>query len=149
MAPPSKPAALAPADYRDRLEALTGRSLRACPHCHTGTMVVIDCIARPTVCQPVPCYIMTPDRCSSRMALKSPPDRGADARAMTTIRRLMPAPNCQNQAALTHRTLCSHASRFRTCSFLPCFVARNASMVRRERTRTHSTPIVTASEAAA
>jgi len=44
-----------PADYRDRFEALTGRSLRECPHCHTGTMVVIDCIARqPMTCQPVP-----------------------------------------------------------------------------------------------
>ena len=43
-----------PADYRDRLEALTGRSLRACPHCHTGIMVVIDCIARPKVCLPAP-----------------------------------------------------------------------------------------------
>jgi hypothetical protein len=43
-----------PADYRDRLEALTGRSLHECPHCRTGTMVVIGCIARPTVCQPAP-----------------------------------------------------------------------------------------------
>jgi hypothetical protein len=43
-----------PADYRDRYEALTGRSLRECPHCHTGIMVVIDCIARPKVCWPVP-----------------------------------------------------------------------------------------------
>src|ERR1700722_17943612 len=43
-----------PADYRDRFEALTGQSLRECPHCHTGTMLVIDCIARPKVCQPVP-----------------------------------------------------------------------------------------------
>ena len=42
------------ADYRDRFEALTGQSLRECPHCHTGTMVVIDCIARPKVCHPVP-----------------------------------------------------------------------------------------------
>ena len=39
-----------PADYRDRYEALTGRSLRECPHCHTGIMLVIDCIARPKVC---------------------------------------------------------------------------------------------------
>jgi hypothetical protein len=39
-----------PTDYRDRFEALTGQSLRECPHCHTGTMVVLDCIARPTVC---------------------------------------------------------------------------------------------------
>jgi hypothetical protein len=43
-----------PADYRDRFEALTGRSLRDCPHCHTGLMVVIGCIARPGVCQLVP-----------------------------------------------------------------------------------------------
>jgi hypothetical protein len=42
-----------PADYRDRFEALTGQSLRECPHCHTGIMVVIDCIARPKICQPV------------------------------------------------------------------------------------------------
>jgi hypothetical protein len=51
---PAEPAADPPADYRDRFEALTGQSLRACPHCHTGIMVVIDCIARPKVCQPVP-----------------------------------------------------------------------------------------------
>jgi hypothetical protein len=50
------PAALAdpPADYRDRFEALTGTSLRECPHCHTGIMVVIGCIARPMVCKPGP-----------------------------------------------------------------------------------------------
>jgi len=41
-------------DYRDRFEVLTGRSLRACPLCHTGTMVVVVCIARPKVCQPAP-----------------------------------------------------------------------------------------------
>ena len=53
MAPPD-PATDLLADYRDRFEALTGQSLRECPHCHTGTMVVIDCIARPKVCQAVP-----------------------------------------------------------------------------------------------
>jgi hypothetical protein len=42
-----------PADYRDSFEALTGQSLRECPYCHTGIMVVIDCIARPRICQPV------------------------------------------------------------------------------------------------
>ena len=52
MAPPERTDP--PADYRDRFEALTGWSLRQCPHCHTGTMVVIDCIAQPTVCQPAP-----------------------------------------------------------------------------------------------
>jgi hypothetical protein len=43
-----------PVTYRDRFEALTGRSLRECPHCRTGVMVVIDSIARFTVCQAVP-----------------------------------------------------------------------------------------------
>jgi hypothetical protein len=50
---PAAPADPSP-DYRDRFEALTGRSLRACPHCHTGMMMVINCIARPKVCLPVP-----------------------------------------------------------------------------------------------
>ena len=51
---PAGPAADPPADYRDRFEALTGQSLRVCPHCHSGTMVVIDCIARPKICRPTP-----------------------------------------------------------------------------------------------
>ena len=52
MAPP-RPAD-PPLNYRDRFEALTGRSLRECPHCRTGIMVVIDSITRFTVCQAVP-----------------------------------------------------------------------------------------------
>jgi hypothetical protein len=52
MAPPEP--ADPPADFRDRFEALTERSLRECPHCRTGVMVVIDSIARFTVCQAVP-----------------------------------------------------------------------------------------------
>jgi hypothetical protein len=51
---PAGPATEPLADYRDRFEALTGQSLRTCPHCHTGTMVVVDCIARPKICQPIP-----------------------------------------------------------------------------------------------
>ena len=51
---PIEPAAEPPTDYRNLFEALTGRSLHECPHCRTGIMVVIGCIARPTVCQPVP-----------------------------------------------------------------------------------------------
>ena len=29
-------------DYRDRYEALTGRSLRVCPRCHDGQMQLVD-----------------------------------------------------------------------------------------------------------
>jgi hypothetical protein len=43
-----------PADYRDRYQALTGMSLRQCPYCLTGIMVVIGCVERPRVCQTVP-----------------------------------------------------------------------------------------------
>jgi hypothetical protein len=50
---PAEPAG-PPADFHDRFEALTGRSLRQCPHCEIGTMVVIACIPRPTVCLPGP-----------------------------------------------------------------------------------------------
>jgi hypothetical protein len=54
MAPADLAAIDPPADDRDRYERLTGQSLRECPHCHIGTMVVIDCIARSIACQPVP-----------------------------------------------------------------------------------------------
>ena len=51
---PAGTAADIPADYRDRFEALTGQSLRECPLCHIGTMVMIDCIVWAKICQPVP-----------------------------------------------------------------------------------------------
>jgi len=54
MAPTDPVGVVPPADYRDRYERLTERSLRECPHCHAGTMVVIDCFPRLIVCQPVP-----------------------------------------------------------------------------------------------
>jgi hypothetical protein len=54
MAPDVPTSVIPPADYRDRFEALTGRSLRECPHCHRGIMVVIGCIARPGACEPAP-----------------------------------------------------------------------------------------------
>ena len=50
---PAAPAADPPADYRDRFEVLTGQSLRLCPQCHTGLMVVIESIVRPRICLPV------------------------------------------------------------------------------------------------
>jgi hypothetical protein len=53
--PPAVPAASGlTADYRDQHEALTGVSLRICPHCHLGSMVVVEVIARPSLCLPVP-----------------------------------------------------------------------------------------------
>jgi hypothetical protein len=42
-----------PRDYRDRYEALTGVSLRTCPHCHRGTMLVVEVFTRPTLRPPV------------------------------------------------------------------------------------------------
>jgi Putative transposase len=40
-APTSSPATATP-DYRDRVEALTGISLRVCPACHQGEMIIIE-----------------------------------------------------------------------------------------------------------
>jgi hypothetical protein len=54
MAPAAPTPADPPTDYRDCFEALTGRSLRECPHCRTGAMVVIKSISRFTACQSVP-----------------------------------------------------------------------------------------------
>jgi hypothetical protein len=43
-----------PVDYRDRHEILTGVSLRICPQCHRGSMLVVEVIPRPGLLQPVP-----------------------------------------------------------------------------------------------
>ena len=45
-AAPETPSSTVPAEYRDRYEALTGRSLRDCPSCHDGQMRVIDQVVR-------------------------------------------------------------------------------------------------------
>ncbi len=39
---PETPAATVPADYRDRYETLTGVSLRTCPRCQDGRMLIIE-----------------------------------------------------------------------------------------------------------
>jgi hypothetical protein len=49
MASPDPPAS-PPPDYHDRYEKLTGHSLRECPHCHSGIMVVIGYINRARIC---------------------------------------------------------------------------------------------------
>ena len=43
--PPAEQAGPAATDYRDRYEALTGRSLRQCPRCDDGSMLVVDLLA--------------------------------------------------------------------------------------------------------
>ena len=47
--PPAVPAGQTSTDYRDRYEALTGRSLRQCPRCHDGNMHVVDRLGGPWV----------------------------------------------------------------------------------------------------
>lgn len=44
-ASPSEPVHPATTDFRDRYEALTGVSLRACPLCQHGRMIVVECLA--------------------------------------------------------------------------------------------------------
>jgi hypothetical protein len=43
---PETPPSPSPVDYRDRYEALTGVSLRLCPRCQDGHMLVIEYVAR-------------------------------------------------------------------------------------------------------
>ena len=42
---PEPPVATAPADYRDRYQALTGRSLRDCPRCAHDHMRAVESLA--------------------------------------------------------------------------------------------------------
>jgi Putative transposase len=48
MAPPreSPSTPVAPEDYRDRYERLTGHSLRECPVCHRGHMIPLTILAK-------------------------------------------------------------------------------------------------------
>src|SRR5919198_2801506 len=46
LAPEPVHQAPASSDYRDRYEALTGRSLRVCPRCQTGQMLIVERIGR-------------------------------------------------------------------------------------------------------
>ncbi len=54
MQPAAPAASDPPADYRDRHEMQTGVSLRICPHCRLGSMLVVEVIPRPLLCQPAP-----------------------------------------------------------------------------------------------
>jgi hypothetical protein len=48
MAPPAVPSEpTVVQDYRDRYETLTGKSLRQCPFCHRGQMVIVGEILAP------------------------------------------------------------------------------------------------------
>jgi hypothetical protein len=40
-------------DYRDRYEELTGHSLKTCPACHEGEMIVIETLRRTTIRPPI------------------------------------------------------------------------------------------------
>jgi len=51
--PPSLDESDTPRDYRDRYEALTGISLRQCPNCHTGRMLIIERTTRRGIAPPV------------------------------------------------------------------------------------------------
>jgi Putative transposase/Transposase zinc-binding domain len=53
--PITRPAdATSPTDYRDRTEALTGKSLRLCPACHQGQMIIIERLAPARAATPIP-----------------------------------------------------------------------------------------------
>ena len=51
--PPPEPKAEVKEDYRDRYEELTGHSLKTCPACHEGEMIVIETLQRTTIRPPI------------------------------------------------------------------------------------------------
>ncbi len=55
LATPTEPDAAAPADYRDRYEALTGQSLHHCPICRRGRMIPIEQLPPSRVPEPPAC----------------------------------------------------------------------------------------------
>ena len=102
---PAGPIADPPSDYRDRFAALTGQSLRECPHCHAGIMVVIDCIAATQNLPSGSRYIMKRDRRSNRMKSNYPPDRDGDTWATTATDARAPGPKRQIRVVMTVRRL--------------------------------------------
>jgi hypothetical protein len=61
-APLTTPAdATSPTVYRDRTQALTGSSLRVCPACHRGEMIVIEDTIRSSSCSADQCDIRVND----------------------------------------------------------------------------------------
>ena len=82
---PADPAVDPPADYRDRFEALTGQSLRECPHCrhrhHGGDRLRRTARELPAGAR----YIMTPNRGRHSVKPNRPRHRGADAWATCAI----------------------------------------------------------------
>ena len=55
LATPTQPDTAAPADYRDRYEALTGQSLHHCPICRRGRMILIEQLPPARVPEPPAC----------------------------------------------------------------------------------------------
>ena len=51
--PDVRPSQMAPQDYRDRYENLTDRSLRVCPHCQQGHMVLIAILPKSPIPAPI------------------------------------------------------------------------------------------------
>jgi DNA-directed RNA polymerase subunit M/transcription elongation factor TFIIS len=51
--PPPEPKAEVKEDYRDRYEELTGHSLKTCPACHEGEMIVIETLQRTAMRPPI------------------------------------------------------------------------------------------------
>ena len=51
--PPAEPKTEVKEDYRDRYEELTGHSLKTCPACHEGEMIVIETLQRTTIRPPI------------------------------------------------------------------------------------------------
>ena len=85
---------------------------------------------------------MTRHRCSNRAKPLCPPDRDVDARAATATGAFEQRPNGRIQTTMIARRLGRRGGRPKPFPASRARSPRNAPMLRREKIRRHSMPIV-------
>ena len=101
--PDADHAGLAATDYRDRYEALTGRSLRRCPRCHDGSMRAVDRLDGSRH----PGFVVTSPSTPARYSSRFPEAPGRSTCASNASRRLrdgLPNPHGRPPATGNLRT---------------------------------------------
>ena len=96
------------ADYRDRFEALTGRSLRQCPHCHAGNMQPIDLPAGAWAYPAILGFVVTAASTSARRPSTAPEVVGpVDLRLRPSRRAARPPSRPSPRSAGGPRSACA------------------------------------------
>ena len=102
-APPAPQQDAPVTDYRDRYEALTGRSLRQCPRCHAGNMQPTDHPAGAWACPAIAGFVVTRASTSARRASAAPGVAGAVNLRLPSSRRAARPPSRPSPQAAAGR----------------------------------------------